>query len=304
MIVLTEAPTCNIIAWASPMHELSGAIHKEISTGYHTIEAWKSVIFQLTYAMAVLQEKEIYIRNFSFENNVFIKDLFNDPNNMGHWIYNVNDIDMYVPNYGHVVLLDSRFVDIVGNIGYMPGMHKIESSSIYTSNYNIPNIKTDILTQFKTLFDDTQTINRLKNDYGFLNPPHEINNIFDAISKSTETNIKDIILNIFPEYIHNRVGTLLTRTERDNLTLTILPDLKEGNMVVYQSRYDEYKWAIFNKDVGRKKEIIIKENDKIIKINVFSHTLIHYPDSHLLPQTAEKTYRLNKESLIDSYKLK
>jgi hypothetical protein len=44
-----------------------------ISTGYHTHEVWCSVIYQLVYAFAVLQKLELYIDNFSLENNVYIK---------------------------------------------------------------------------------------------------------------------------------------------------------------------------------------------------------------------------------------
>ena len=92
LLALTEAPTCNIIEWGSPVYEREGAINRQISTGYHAPSVWKSILFQLCYAVSVLQDKNIYIREFSLANNVFIKDLFNDPNNTGHWVYCVNDI--------------------------------------------------------------------------------------------------------------------------------------------------------------------------------------------------------------------
>ena len=69
----------------------------------------KSVLFQLAYSIAVLQEHSIYIRDFSIENNVFIKDLFANSNNLGHWEYRVGDVNFYVPNFGYLVLIDTRY---------------------------------------------------------------------------------------------------------------------------------------------------------------------------------------------------
>ena len=36
---------------------------------------------------------------------------FSNPS-IGHWIYKVGDIEFYIPNYGHVLVFDSRYVDI------------------------------------------------------------------------------------------------------------------------------------------------------------------------------------------------
>ena len=47
LICLTEAPTYNIIEWGSPTYERSGVVSKQISTGFHTLEVWRSVLFQL-----------------------------------------------------------------------------------------------------------------------------------------------------------------------------------------------------------------------------------------------------------------
>ncbi len=306
LVALTEAPTSNIVEWASPKYDTTtGNVYSQVSTGYHSPEAWKSVLFQICYAMAVLQEKELYIRNFSMENNIFIKDLFSDPNNMGHWIYNINNIDMYVPNYGHLVLIDTRFIDIKD---IKEDQHKMESSNLYdTISSDTTNIRTLILEDFKRIID-TAHFDGLKQSYGMVKPEQSIldliTNIKIGASASPNIHIKDIIVEHFSEYMHNRVGTLLSRTEKDALSLTVLPKLIKGKLVVYQSRYDEYKWAIYEGDNNRKKSIIIKDNNnKIQRLEVFSHSLIEYPDPNNLLQISEKTFRLSKDSLIDTYKL-
>ena len=71
-----------------------------IATGYRSTDVWRSIIFQILYILAVLQEKEIYFRELSLENNFYIKDLFYDQANIKYWIYNIDNVDYYVPNYG------------------------------------------------------------------------------------------------------------------------------------------------------------------------------------------------------------
>jgi hypothetical protein len=261
--------------------------------------------------MAVLQEKEIYFRNFSIENNVFIKDLFSDPNNMGHWIYNINDIDFYVPNFGHLVVIDSRFADV--NPPNIPQstrgvLYKIISPTLFLNNgINVPfDIKLEILNDFKRIIDRNNfTQNGQYNDYGMIVPDIETLNLIDRMNNNTNINIKDIIEECFPEYVHNRVGTLLTRTEKDTISLNVTPKFNPGKLIVYQSRYDEYTWAIYKKDVnGKKKEILIKDNTgNLYTKQVFAHSLLEHSESNNVMQISEKNFRLNKDSLIESYKL-
>ena len=68
LVLLTEAPTSSFIQWSTAIYESFGSVKKMISTGHHTPDVWKSVLFQLVYGMAVLQEKGLYMKNFSIEN--------------------------------------------------------------------------------------------------------------------------------------------------------------------------------------------------------------------------------------------
>ena len=108
LILLTEAPTSNILQWAACKYDSYGSVKKMITTGYHTPEVWKSILFQLIYACAILQEKIILFENFSLENNIFIKDIYYDPNIFGSWIYKVDNLDYYIPNYGYILVIDSK----------------------------------------------------------------------------------------------------------------------------------------------------------------------------------------------------
>ncbi len=303
LIAITEAPTSNFIEWCSPSYDTAPASRIMKATGCHSPDVWRSVLFQILYTMAVLQEKQIYIRDFCAENNIFIKDIFSDPNNVGHYVYNINNVNFYVPNFGYLVLIDNRFTDLTVSDSY-----KIESTTIFNKNGNgidTNSINTLILNSCQKFFVDL-AMNNFK-QYGFADLDIEVQNMVSNIEAQfniVNIRIKNIILKCFPEYIHNRVGTPLTKPERDSLSLVTMPKLVEGSLIVYQERYDEYKWAIYNGDKGNKKKIILKDNNgKIDKREVFSYSLKEYPDANNLYQTSEKTFRLNKDSLIETYNL-
>ena len=304
LICLTEAPTFNIIEWGSPTYEKSGALRKQITTGFHPIEVWRSVLFQLVSAMAVLQEKQIYFRNFSFENNVFIKDLFKDPNNIGHWVYKVNNIEMYVPNYGHLVLIDSRFADVSPPTG-ITGVRKIVSPTLFTDNGT--NMDFNIMEDLRGILNRANFMqNGPYNNYGMVQPDDSVLDLLNRIVDESNRNtiITEMLIKCFPEYIHNRVGTLLNISERTGVIPTILPTLVPGKLVAYQSRYDEYMWAIYLRDIGdKKKQILIKQNNDLVTKEVFNHSLVEHPESNNVNQISEKTFRLNKDSLIDYYNI-
>jgi len=298
LMLLTEAPTANMIEWASPVMERTGmgAINTMTSTGMHPTEAWESVLFQLLYAMAVMHDKEIYIRQFSIENNVFIKDLFADMANIGHWIYNVDDIDMYVPNYGHVLMIDSRYVDSL----HRTSTERKTIGRMYGDRFDI---KSMVIDDCIKIFSEDDFTRRFHDMYGMLPPEAPIIALIQRIHHimRVERNFKKVILECFPKYIHNRVGSLLTKTERDSLSTNIMPKLSKGKLVVYQCRYDEYKWALYTGDVGKKKNIILVDNNILVRKEVFNHSLFEHPDAFNVIQNSEKNYKLTKETLIEKY---
>jgi len=349
MIVITEAPTCNLIEWGSPIYKnQGGAVNNMISTGFHSSDIWKSVLFQLAYSIAVLQEHSIYIRDFSIENNVFIKDLFANSNNLGHWEYRVGDVNFYIPNFGYLVLIDTRYktVDLsnlkpgpvlplpipVPNVTLpvvSPGVitritpftryYKIEST-IYNNNYGsdieaIPAGNRD--SKIKELIQVECFQKIFTNFNGFLTTNQmapvnqEILNLITQLSNiPMNTSIKDYLITCFPDFLHNRVGTLLTKTERDVINPSVMPIFSniKGNVIAYQSRFDEYKWAVYLGPVlGNNKKKLIYEYDRNtntgMKKEIFNHSIVYYPDPENVLQVGDRAIKLNKDSLIEKYSI-
>ena len=279
LIVLTEAPNTNIIKWNSKVYQSYGSVKKMIATGYHNPDVWRSILFQLIYACSVLQKNNIYFDTFSLENNVFIKDVQTDGTGKSCWVYKINNIDYYVPNYGYLLVIDSNFADIKDYKESDPMKFKIYG-----------NIYKDInsgLTDFAKLLKD-KLLSILDNaGKSFI---HENGNELDDIIKklilnihssigSTSSFIETIPLH-FKEYVHNKVGTLLTKFEKENFSLFNKPSYVDGTLMVRQKRFDEYEWVIYLGTNGNKKRILTKDRSKekepLMEESVFPSTLFSY----------------------------
>ena len=298
LILLTEAPNTNIIKWVSPIYEGYGSQVKMKATGYRSSNVWKSVIFQILYILAVLQEHEIYIRELTFENNFYIKDLFYDQANVKYWIYNIDDIDYYVPNYGYIVIFDSKFCDITSpvNIDLTMREFKICSNKLFNNNGSFKLQTPTFMNQMKEVINQSNFTNKLK-VLGAHPVENEILNLIDNIFISTQTKIKDLFIIHFKEYLHNKIGTLLMTTEKELINSYYRPITLKGKMVVWRERFDQYKWAIYKeKDIKTSnKHIIIINNNEI---SVHQNALLGYPQNEKISLN-----NITDQQIIERYKL-
>lgn len=308
LILLTEAPNNNIIRWASPLYENKGSLRSMIATGYHKPEVWKSVLFQMMHILYILQKEEIYFEELSLENNFYIKDLYYDSNNLNYWIYNVNGLDYYVPNYGYLVLFDSKYSDLKS------GEFKIRSPKLYPDLNDKKDNKNDttlglnyddlIYKQAKDIFNPFNFNNKLKL-LGGLEPDATILTLITDIHNygpTSANNIQEMIRNFFAEYLNNRIGILLTKTEKENVNILNRPILnKEGQLLIKQERYDEFRWVLFESKAGnslpQRVNIITKDDNtkKIINDTVNEFALINYPES-------VKPFNIEDRNIIENYK--
>lgn len=270
LVLLTEAPTTNILQWASCSYESHGTIKKMVSTGYHSPKIWTSIIFQLIYALAVLYEKGIFFNNLSLKNNIYIKDINIDPNTSGSWIYKIDNIDYYIPNYGYILVIDSNYADIeiessLLNKKSNPNQEFKIYGTIYNKNAlhtDIKIIKNIIMEQFKNIINPDNFGYTFKINGGSI-PSDDIINLLTMMWNDTSiVNIKDYLHKYFREFLHIRLGTPLYKSEKENINLLYRPDFThcKGKLMVWQKRYQEFEWVIYLDDCpdGLRKEIIKK----------------------------------------------
>ena len=418
LLAVTEAPNYSIREWASPVYDRYGSQNKMVSTGVHNFDTWLSVLFQVLYSCCVLQENEIYFNGLNFENNFFVKDLFVKHTSVNHWKYKVDNFDFYIPNYGYLVLFDSRFVDLdnTNKINSFTGNNRLKlTDDDYTNANQSFKINSPILFQCRDYnpsldingkpFDSTDKVtvnvlgivstpgsgestlnvndvltvddsyrminnkyfidaivtaknnttktiiinkeispsdipstpinfdfydtNEQANNYKiqfninvknmfvpdnvlFTNAPYQIKNLIRDINTSIKTTnnfkIKSILARHFYQFLHNRIGTPLLKSEMENFDESENAVIREGDLIVYKVRHLEFKWAVIDTPDpahGGRRYIITKSNTskKIERVSVIPSSLKHYSFTEEVLQNKTSNVNLDVTGLIETYQL-
>jgi hypothetical protein len=295
LVLLTEAPNNNIIRWSTPIYESYGTVRKMISSGYHDKNIWKVILFQVIYTLSILQEHQIYFDELSLENNFHIKNLNVEQTNLSYWIYVIDNFNYYVPNYGFMVVFDTKYSDISNDTQKYkicsPKLYKKEPGYVGSTSY-----EDLIYSQFREIINPINFSSKLKSLGGLMPDPDIINFISSIYNDNSKTkSIKYYINKYFGELLHNKIGTPLNRSERDNINILNRPKFQNaiGRLLIYQTRYDEYEWVIYkgedpSKTTPTKHLILTKENNKIIDKAVFAYNLLNYIEyEKVLPISTE-----------------
>ena len=278
LVALTEAPNNNIIKWNSKVYQSYGTVRKMISTGYHKPEVWRSVLFQLIYACAVMEKEGIYFNNFSLKNNVFIKDVQTDGTGNSCWVYKANNIEYYVPNYGYLVTIDSNYADVTESTS-------VRQYKIYGKIFKENSDKSEFGKLLKQrLIEEMDSAKFIET--GVKSEPvengldEEVKKLISSINSEllSSSTISEILSKCFQDLMNNKIGKLLTKLEKENFSILSKPDYREGALMVRQKRYDEYEWVVYVGASGNKKKIISKSGKVFREEEVFSSSLFSYPD--------------------------
>jgi hypothetical protein len=263
MIMLTEAPTNILYNWATRSYKINGPIRTSVQHGYHHDRVWESVFFQLLLSMLIMFEKKIMFKEFSLENNVFIKDLVQNEQNIGVWKYIYNGIEHFVPNYGYLLLIDSNFSEIKGT----PPSYELTQNSnithrIYSELFKDNNANGEI---YKLCLDkmidafDRDNFGPTFTKYDGVAPTEDFLKKLDII-KIQLSNIKNkyfstglvydepnllIDMKKFPEtlstlrcmnMVHSRIGTPIKDQEKQFKATDFDPNTKLGSIVIHRFR--------------------------------------------------------------------
>lgn len=305
LILITEAPTTSLIQWSSPIYETFGAVKKMIATGYHSAEVWKSVLFQFVYAFAVLQEEQVYFNNMTFEDNIYIKDIFANLDSIGSWVYKVGSIDFYIPNYGYILMIDSKYNDIPTNDSIIK---KESTEKEYKIQGKLYDEKTDyriiIREQFRRMIDPDNFTQVLKTKGGS-KPDDSIIDLLNRMYKDSEDEIKKYLIKYFGEFVHNRIGSLLNKSERDNINIISKPNFVKGNLMAWQKKYQEYEWVIYIGESTNplQKQILVKEGNNFVTKDVFTATLFSYPDNEIILPESRNNFKYDENHIYERYNL-
>ena len=285
------------------------------SSGFHTNKIWKCIIFQLVYIFAVLYEHNIYMEDITLDDNFYVKDITINPSTIGSWIYKIKHLEFYVPNFGYILMFDSKYNDpkkpnkeykILSTIYNDPtqiGPNLDKETKLKNKNVNIARIKEKIKNKFRQIIDPNNfchyakisNVNLIDDEIILL-----LTNIKQFID-TTGNEIIDIFIKspFFYYYLHNRIGTKLTKIENDNINNVLSRNLiKPGDMCIIKTT-NESRWAlcleILNPNPYRTFfKLIYKNNqDKIVVEDINSGRVIPHLDKLPLENSFEMRYDTN-----------
>lgn len=310
LIIITEAPMSNIYQWASMKYEQEGIASKVIENGYHDEKVWINVIFQIMSALAVLQKHGIHIANMTLEDNIYIKDLYAEGSTIGYWIYEIDGVSYYVPNYGYLVLVDSNFKDITPTVrvqersGREYKIHastdifgeSVNSSDVFESNYqNYRNIIS------VNAFSKEHTKN------GVMRPPDEVMTFIQDVMNSPEKDIGKIIASKFGRLMNNRIGTFLKKDVETSNIRAVTGDFVKGEMAIQTIDNNTYKWVMVMSEIDSDGNVKIMDRDDVRKNSFYEKTvsksnLQQYSLSEKIEQNInEPNVIFNEANLIETY---
>jgi hypothetical protein len=323
LVSLTEAPNMPIIKWAMKQYQSEGIVNKMIFTGFHSENEWMSVLFQLLAGMYTMDIHNISMNNFSLRNNVFIKDLKTQGNNIGYWKYIIEDIPYYVPNYGHLLMIDSSYQDLE-YMSYRTIDPINKSREVFYKIYST-NIDPSTYDKKQTIKNFLDVINPSNWGIGFINsggvkPPEKvmqkIEEIYnDALHDMNDPNftIEKYIKDHFRKYMHNRIGTLLRTNEISNL-IKENPQLSEcniGKLFIKEIKADSQYQIVMIYDVdATNNNVGILTKNSIDDINFtreyisINNILKYSPYEHLEQNYKAEEGKLSESDLLDIYMCK
>ena len=317
LILLTEAPTTSMAQWSSSAYESFGSVKKMISSGYHAPNVWKSILFQLVYAFSILQEKEIIINNISFENNIYIKDINADYNSIGSWIYKVDGLDYYIPNYGYILVIDTKYTDIniptqlIETINDEKNKEFKIYGPMYTKNHKYNDrskYKQIIREQFRSIINPDNFGHNFKINGGSIPDDTIIQLLKNICDNTTHVNIKDYISEYFLDFLHNRIGTALYKTEKEIMNLYYRPNVKssKGKLVPALQSFGVYCWVLYidvSPIIPNSIDVITCENDIYFKKTYHRSNLYLYPDNEIIMPESKKNMKYDELHIYETYNL-
>ena len=155
--------------------------------GTITDEQWKSIVFQLVYTIAVLQEKYKMMHNDFHYGNILMDDMI-EP--VGYLVYEINGKTYYIKNTGIIPKTwDYEFAMVYSD--KIPGCYP---NKFIVGGYNYDNVKH--VTQVDTPTDDTE----------IHNVPYNFNKVYDLhyfltslLDLYISQELFDWIISLYPE---------------------------------------------------------------------------------------------------------
>ena len=319
IIALTEAPNYNLANWGNPLYSTkSGNTHTMMSTGFHTKNEQMSIIFQIIAAFITMYAHKIVYMDIDISKCIYIKDLKTSTNSLSYWIYIIDGVEFYVPNYGYAALVDSSFADLTSDDTY-----KLYSPNIYDDHRDAANVQTKskkinnstdrdsympkynekCLENIKTILDKLKALKDKASLNGDVST--KVTNMNKALNTdNTIANVNETLLENMNQLLNNRIGTYLKQTEVDSIMKSASKDFTRGQIIVHEVEHDTYKFVLYLLDNGVGTHKIYTKDDKnnfAFNDKISDGLLFPYSRNNTILQDMKDGMSFNEEGLIETY---
>lgn len=313
IILITESPTHNLYGWASNSYQIHNNIKKMVYTGFYSEKIWYTILFQIMAALYTMQKYGFIFHDFSIEDNVYIKDLTVEATNIKFWKFKIDNIDYYIPNYGYLVMIDSKYKDIKQSKLLTDKVYKVYGN--FLEDYNKDDVYSRCFDALKQSFSKNIFSQAFIKNGGVL-PPDRVISFLDYINTQIsyyQHNIKDIGFYIrlcMTRFMHNRIGTILKTTEAQYIRNDDKTKFLRGQIVTYEYSNKNYKYVMYE-DVDPNTpgncNVFYKENPTDIDIKLYSlplNKLSNYSAMEIVQQDY-KTGEVNfsEDNMLEVYNI-
>lgn len=321
LVGLTESPTYNLFGWASKTYTREGNIKRMINTGFHKSEVWHSIFFQIAVSLYVLQINKIALKEFSVEDNIYIKDISKSEQITNYWKYKIDGVEYYIPNYGFLVMFDSNYKDIVGDESTLLKRDDDKRFKILAKIFddNEDDIDKLAFKAFETAMNPN-TYSKSFTSKGGSKPSEEIlemlTSINREISSTKNTDIGYYIQTFMRPFMNNRIGTYLKENEYKNIRKDDHSEFKPGSIVVQEVQNDTYIFALYlgqskvsditDPNIGGGARVLVRDETRknIIEKNVLLSSLYNYSKyDYIIQEYKPNEANLSEEDLIEIYEI-
>ena len=208
LLVLTESPEQSIKYWCSNGYVDNRNIRKQVRIGYKSDKVWDSIIAQMLISFYVMLKRKFVITEMTLEDSFYVKFINSTTDSSQYWVYNINNINYYIPNNGYLLMIDHNYSDkrvdfkILSNTSFSDDETEINKAIYHnllnctsTSFFNGDNI---IPSGAKTFLNgiNTAIYNLDKNTFN--------KDIYES----------EILLKFLSKFLNNRIGTPLRELEK------------------------------------------------------------------------------------------
>jgi hypothetical protein len=232
-ITYTESPNYKLKDWAGPSYFDDGLVKSANKQGVYSKHLWEVAIFQIL-TIFLLKERHDHIKKMKIDiGNIYVKTIKSG----GYWKYNINNLELYVPNYGFIILVQSNF-----------------DNDAFKNNKNINIQLHDLVGEIEKIKEIPEEIKK------------ELKTILNNF-KVTKKLDKKIInsSNIFHNFMHNKIGLSIGFFKHDETFTKDRNKISLGDIIGYQDG-NEYKYGVIIEIItkGQKFKIIqtLNKNSK------------------------------------------